>query len=79
MRVENTIQILKKWRWGQVSWKVRKEISPVSLVSGLGKGVEAIRNTEAGIWVNMIDIVGENYIPFWKEGYASPTKGSKFI
>lgn len=49
------------------------------MVSGLGKGVEAIRNTEVGIWVNMIDTVGENYIPFWKEGYASPTKGSKFI
>lgn len=58
---------------------IREEIIPINLVSGLDKGIETIRNIIVVIWVNMIYIVGENYVPFWKEGYASPTKGSKCI
>lgn len=63
----------------KISWKIREEVSPVSLSSGWDKGVETIRKVVVGIWVNMVYIVGENYIPVSKEGYTSPMKGSKLI
>lgn len=48
---------------------------------GIWMGQRSRNNKESSswYWVNMIYIVGENYIPVWKEDYASPTKGSKLI
>jgi len=47
-----------------VSWKIREEVRPVSLMSVLDKGVET--TIKGNLYLGKHDIVGENYMPFLK-------------